>query len=404
MSLRVLGALTCMFFSYGCYWSIRLAYADSLAAERSRPAMEHAISLASADPEYYVRLAEADSGLALSAMERAAALNPLNSSVWLQFARFAEEHKDFERAERCLLQALQVDKTFAPRWLLAEYYGRQRDQERFWPAIRAALATSYDDVAPLFDECWQLAPNPETVLAQAIPGRQDVLRQYLDYVLAKKRLDLAEPVASKVMRHAGRDDVAPLLSYCDSLLAKNQALRALEVWNSLAKKRLLDYPALQPEKGASMTNGGFETAFLSTAFDWRLGQLPGILTRRGGSPPMLRLSFSGKQPETCEMLSEFVPLVPAKKYRLSIRYETNELERDTGLSWRVLDVLDGADLLEGTGQLTGKERVEGEEEFSFTTPAETQLARVALMYQRVLGTVRITGSISLRNVRLSFAE
>jgi hypothetical protein len=63
-----------------------------------------------------------------------------------------------------------------------------------------------------------------------------------------------------------------------------------------------------------------------------------------------------------------------------------------------------ADLLEGTGQLKGKERTENEEEFSFTTPAKTQLARVALMYQRVLGTVRITGSISLRNVRLSFAE
>src|SRR2546425_4150393 len=37
-----------------------------------------------------------------------------------------------------------------------------------------------------------------------------------------------------------------------------------------------------------------------------------------------RLSFSGKQPETCEMLSEFVPLVSAKKYRLSIRNETNQ--------------------------------------------------------------------------------
>src|SRR5882762_7931006 len=72
-------------------------------------------------------------------------------------------------------------------------------------------------------------------------------------------------------------------------------------------------------------------------------------------------------------------------------------------SWEAL-LVEWADLLEGTGQLTGKERVEGEEEFSFTTPAETQLARVALMYQRVLGTVRITGSISLRNVRLSFAE
>jgi hypothetical protein len=49
---------------------------------------------------------------------------------------------------------------------------------------------------------------------------------------------------------------------------------------------------------------------------------------------MLRLSFSGKQPETCEILSEFVPLAPARKYRLRIRYEANEIGGDTGLNWR----------------------------------------------------------------------
>lgn len=404
MPLRLLGALAGALFCWACYWSIRLAYADHIANDRSRPAVERAIRLAPGNPEYYVRLAEADSSSALTAMEKAVALNPLNSSIWIEFARIAEEQKDFQRAESCLLHAVRLDRTFAPRWLLAEYYFRRGDQSRFWPVVRAALATSYDDVAPLFDECWQLAPSPEAILAQAIPDRQDVLRQYLDYLLAKKRLDLAEPVASKVMGHAGGDDVAPLLSYCDGLLAKNQAPPALEIWNLLAKKRLLDYPPLVPEKGASITNGDFEKPFLSTAFDWRLGQLPGILARRGGSPPMLWLSFSGKQPEACEILSEFVPLVPARKYRLSVRYETDELKHDTGLSWRVLDVLDGADLLEGTGQLKGRERTEGEEEFSFTTPAETRLARVALMYQRVLGTVRITGSVSLRNVKLSFAE
>jgi hypothetical protein len=125
----------------------------------------------------------------------------------------------------------------------------------------AALATSYDDVAPLFDECWQFAPSPAAILAQAIPDRQDVLRQYLDYLLAKKYLDLAEPIASKVMGHAGRDDVAPLLSYCGGLLAKHRAPPALEIWNSLGKKRLLDYPALVPEMGASITNGDFRSRF-----------------------------------------------------------------------------------------------------------------------------------------------
>src|ERR1700730_9805775 len=153
MWLRVLGALSCSFFCYACYWSIRLAYADHIAAERTRPAIEHAISLAPVDAEYYVRLAETDSGVAVAAMERAVTLNPLNSSVWIDYARASENHKDFERAERSLLRAVQVDKTFAPRWLLAEYYGRRRDQVRFWPAMRVALATSYDDITPLFDTC-----------------------------------------------------------------------------------------------------------------------------------------------------------------------------------------------------------------------------------------------------------
>src|SRR5579859_1313216 len=289
MSLRLMGAFASALFCCACYWSIRLAYADHLGNDRSRPTLEHAIRLAPGNPAYYVRLAEADPGSALTAMEKAVALNPLNSDVWMEFARLAEAQKDFQRAESCLLRAVRLDRTFAPRWLLAEYYFRRHDPSRFWPAVRAALATSYDDVAPLFDECWQLAPSPETILQQAIPNRQDVLRQYLDYLLAKKRLDLAEPVASKVMGHAGRDDVAPLLSYCDSLLAKNQAQPALEIWNSLAKKRLLDYLALVPEKSASITNGSFEKPFLSTAFDWRPAQLPGILARRGGAPAELRL-------------------------------------------------------------------------------------------------------------------
>src|SRR5579863_2204739 len=292
MSLRLLGALASALLGWACYWSIRLAYADHL-ANGSRPAVERAIRLAPGNPGYYVRLAEADPSSAINAMQKAVELNPLNSSLWIESARVAEDQKDFQRAESSLLRAVQLDRTFAPRWLLAEYYFRRQDASRFWPAVRAAFAASYDDVEPLFDECWQLAPNPETILQQAIPDRQDVLRQYLDYLLAKKRLDLAEPVASKVMGHAEPADVPPLLSYCDGLL-----------------------------------------------------------------------------------------------------------EGDTGLSWRVLDVLDGANLLKETGQLTGKERVEGEEQFSFTTPAETQLARLVLMYQRALGTVRITGSVSLRNVKL----
>lgn len=382
----------CAVFCYAGYWSIRFAYADHFAAERTRPSIERAISLASASSEYYVRLAEADSRAALPAMERAAALNPLNSSVWIEFAQVAEEHKDLELAEACLLRAAKVDKTFAPRWLLAEYYGRRGDQEKFWPAMRVALATSYDDVTPLFDTCWRLAPIAGTILGLVIPDRADVERQYLDYVLAKKRLDLALPVALRLMAHANVETVPSLLAYCDRLLEKNEGRQALKIWNSLSSQRLLNYPPLVPENGVSITNGGFEKPFLAEAFDWRLFDLPGVTARRIGSPAMLRLSFSGKQPETCEILSQFVPLLPEKDYRLSILYETSGLEGETGLTWGILDAAGGMTASQKNLELT------------FHTTAETQLGRLVLSYHRVLGTVRIEGDILLRNVKLALAE
>jgi|CZKX01.1.fsa_nt_gi tetratricopeptide (TPR) repeat protein len=130
--------------------------------------------------------------LALSALERAAVLNPLNSSVWIELAGAAEAHNDFRAAESSLLRAVKLDKTFAPRWLLAEYYSRRHDQAHFWPAVRAALATSYDDVTPLFDLCWELAPEPRVIQDRALPDRPDVWRQYFDFLLSKNRLDAAD--------------------------------------------------------------------------------------------------------------------------------------------------------------------------------------------------------------------
>lgn len=404
MPLRFVGAFACALFCYVCYWSIRLGFADHIATDRSRATTQQAIRLAPGNPEYYIRLAESDPAVALPAIQIAAALNSLNSNIWIMFAHIAEERKDFQQAESCLLRAVQLDKTFAPRWLLEEYYFRRRDQVHFWPAMRAALAASYDDVTPLFDSCWTFAANPDTILRQAIPDRTNVQRQYLDYVLTKNRLDLAGPVAAKVMEHAAPEDAPSLLSYCDRLLEKKQPLEALEVWNSLSKKRLLDYSHLAPDRGTSITNGNFEKPFLSRGFDWRLADLPGITTRHGGLPATLQFSFSGKQPETCEILSELVPLEPERKYRLSVRYETSQLGHETGLSWRILDSLDASDLLEGAGQLTGKERTEGEQEFAFVTRGQTRLARLVLTYQRVLGTVRIEGWLVLRNVGLGFAE
>ncbi len=120
-----------------------------------------------------MRLAEAEPALALTALERAAELNPLSASVWIELAAAAEKEGDFPRAEHCLLHAVELDKTFAPRWLLAGYYSRRREPGPLLAtAVRSALATSYDDITPQFDMCWALArirESSRSALCRIVP-------------------------------------------------------------------------------------------------------------------------------------------------------------------------------------------------------------------------------------------
>jgi hypothetical protein len=402
--VRIIGALIAVLCGYACYWSLRWAIADYVVRNLSRSTIEYALRLAPGNPDYFLRLAQTEPQLALFALQRATELNPLGSTAWIELAGAAEERNDFRKAESSLLRAVDLDKTFAPRWLLAEYYFRRRDQAHFWPAVRAALATSYDDVAPLFDMCWDFAPNPETILDRALPSRPDVRRQYFDFLLARNRLDAADAIANQVMQHAGPETVPSLLLYCDRLLEKNEVSRAVETWNLLAAKHLLNYSALAPRQGVCLTNGTFAKAPLSRGFDWRVSTPDEILYRRDVSSPGLRFDFSGKQPEHCELLSQFVPVEPAKEYRFVVNYETGDLEGDPGIGWRVVDVRGGADLLRGTGHMMASERREKAEAYKFHTPAGARLVKLVLTYDRSPGTVRVEGSLSLRNTDLGFDQ
>jgi hypothetical protein len=116
----------------------------------------------------------------------------------------------------------------------------------------------------------------------------------------------------------------------------------------------------------------------------------------------VRFEFSGKQPEHCELLSQFMPLEPAQQYRFIAAYETEGLEGDTGIAWRVLDVRSGADLLRGAGRMMASQRREKTEPYKFQTPPDARLVKLVLAYDRVLGTVRITGALSLHSVALGF--
>lgn len=363
-AILVLGLLT--------YWSLRLTYADHLSRRNTRQDLEYAARLVPWNSDYQKRLGN---------FEAAVKLNPWDSPGWTRIALAAEMRGDFAKAESALLEAARVDKTFDPNWALANFYFRRNDPTRFWIWVRKAADMNYDDATVVFRLCWRMTGDADQILERAIPDRTPVLRQYLAFLVDQKRLDAARAVAERLAPRSEPADLTTLLGYCDQLLAMQDLPAALSVWNALSARKLIPYPALLPE---SITNARFSSWPLHHGFDWRLIPTEGV-TAALDPPEGLRITFSGKQPEKCELLWQFVPVTAGKTYALAWRHRATAPVK--GLHWRIYapDVIARAEVREG----------------ALTFTAAENLIRIALTYERPPGATRIEGPAWLQTVNLN---
>jgi tetratricopeptide (TPR) repeat protein len=357
------------------------------------------VRLAPGNAEYYSGWAKIEPNSAVPALEMAVALNPASSLLRIELGRAAEEKGDYPKAEASLRQAVEMDNSFAPRWVLSNFYFHRRDAERFWPAVKAALATSYNDVSPLFRNCWALNSDARTILEKAIPDRPAVLRQYLVYLVGERRMEAAEPVAARVLARPDKGAAGALLMYCDQLLEGGRGGPAVDVWNGLSKRGLIPYPAVSVEAG-KLTNGEFGMPSIGACFDWRFSSPDGVEIGRMGKPPVVYIALSGNQTQSLDLLNQYVPLLPERDYELSVKYRANGMQEESGLMCRLVPP-GGSDLLGETGLLPGGDQVERDLVFRFSTRADTTLARLVLGYRRIPGTVRTEGSVMLRGLALS---
>jgi tetratricopeptide (TPR) repeat protein len=399
---RVAGLAALAVAATALYWTVRFERADWLYLKGTSPSIQQAIRLAPGNPEYYHGWALAEPDRAVEILEEGVALNPVNPSLRIELGVAAEAKGDYGMSEARLLEATRLHTGFAPRWALSDLYFHRHDAEKFWPAVKSALNVSYGDVLDQFRHCWELSSDPQTILERAIPDRLDVLREYLLFLLSEGHMDAADAVAKKVLARADEDSTAALLSYCDSLLAAGRGQDALTVWNGLIQRKLIPYAALSAGGAEVPVNGDFRTPGVGAGFDWRVSSPDGIYVDRGGNPPSLMLSFSGKQPENAEILSQFVPLLPGRAYLLSVRYSVTGIEAESGLMCTL--AAQGKDLLNGQGLLAGGGVGDIDRAIPFQTPDQTTLARLVFGYHRMLGTMRIEGSITLRKFTLRLAQ
>ncbi|HTQ54353.1 MAG TPA: hypothetical protein VMI94_07825 [Bryobacteraceae bacterium] len=388
-------------FAAGGYWSLRLAWADWLSRSGDPAAVARAVDLSADNADFRIRLAYVldregdDPGPALVT---ASILNPRDAGVWMRLGMNAEMHGDYAAAERYLLAAVQVSRRFEPRWTLANFYFRRRDEHRFWPWIRESLLVGNNDLTPVFTLCWAMRPDAALILGQAIPDRRPVLNAYLWFLLRQRRIEGSTPVARRLAAVSTAEDRAVLVAWSDQALAWGDPAAAMEIWNALCARRILPYPPLDPGRGLLLTDGSFQTEPAGGGFGWRLEPVTGINSGRSATARYLWFSLSGIQPARCEPLSQYVPVVPGRHYRLSFRYRTSDLPKDSGLSWQVLDARSGASLVSRSPALSSP--VWKDDEVLFAAPLESRLARVVFTYRQDPGALSTEGSALLSGLRL----
>jgi hypothetical protein len=207
-------------------------------------------------------------------------------------------------------------------------------------------------------------------------------------LLSENHLAAAEPIATQLAAVAENEDTPAVLDFIDRQLASSTA-----AWNGLCVRGQIPFA---PIHRPALTNADFHVAPTSRGFDWRLPSVDGISAVRV-RPSSLRIDLSGKQPERCDLLVQFVVLTPGKTCHLQFNYQTQGFPAESGIAWRLRDPTTGADLQSTSPQLSSPEVKHADIVFR---ARDTSQARLVLEYSRVPGTSRLEGSVTLRDMDL----
>lgn len=391
-------ALTVCFFVWLSYRALRMAFADSLFRKNTVASVQRAIQWEPDNAYYYSWLASLEeftgqdsNNTLLNAVKR----NPWDSGAWIKLAAQAEVREDQATAEQYLLRAAAVDRQFAPRWALMNFYLRRKRPEPFWLWTTRALGISYGDLTPVFDLCWRMTTDA-SLIRRSIPGNRVLLAQYLSYLMATDRMPIAEGIARDLSLQATNAERSQLLSFCDKSIAKGAVASALSVWNTMCERKLLPFAALHPQEGISLTNGDFAAPLLTGGFNWVVSTAPEI--ERSNIPGGIAFALSGIQPPDLELVSQYLPVLPTRRYVLHFQYRSSASSM-RGIGWTAATTQRPETSFQ---ELTSDNDDWHEGAYPFG-PAGTSLCRLALKAVRLTGNTRPEGRFSLRSVRLELA-
>ena len=381
---------------YAIAETLRFTRAEQLSRMDTVEALQAALEITPRNADYYARIATLDSSQD-GQLRAALALNSRNPSWWIMLSVRQEQDGDVAAAEKSLLQANLVSRYFTPRWSLAAFYYRQGDKTEFVKWAKSALSTGNGEAESLFKMAQRLNLTSSQLLNELLPDVPPIVDSYLHLLLQEGKVEQQQAVAGRLIRIGSVENRGSVLEASESLFIAGQIDQAVDLWNTVIRARWTDRSPVTPWLGESVGNDSFAQESLERGFDWKNSIPSGVSTFRSVPDRSLCFEFSGSQPEKCELMGKFVPLLPKRQYQLKIRYRLRCSPSESGLMWSVLSVPSDKPLMSGLLKVSAEF---AEQSFPFETPPQNTPARILLSYSRLPGTTRIEGALSIQSVQL----
>jgi tetratricopeptide (TPR) repeat protein len=384
--------------SYAIKETVRFAGAEWLSRADTVETLQAALRITPENADYYARIATLDPSRN-GDLIHALTLNPRDPSWWIMQSVRQEEDGDVAAAEKSLRQANLVSRYYTPRWSLAAFYYRQGNKAEFIRWAKSALSVGNGQSESLFQMAQRLNLPSSQILDDLLPDVPERVDSYLHLLLEQGKVDQQHAAAARLIRIGSTRNRISILETCESLFKAGRIDQAVDLWNRAIQVRWIALSPLDPLLGESLGDDSFAAESLDLGFDWKNSIPLGVSASRSVTDHSLCLEFSGSQPESCELVSQFVPLLPNRQYRLEVRYRLRSTNLATGLQWSVLPVPSGKPSMAGLMSPSPEKFVE--QSFPFETPSQPGPMKMLLSYTRAPGTTRMEGKLWIQSVHLT---
>lgn len=310
--------------------------APLLPAEDAMSTAESAVRLAPADPMSHRSLGELlQRELTPGALQRsirefeqAVSLSPGDFRLWIDLGRAREQAGDYEAAEKALRRSIELAPYYSwPRWHLGNFLMRRGRRDEGMAELRRVVEADASKRHAVFDLAWQVYGGDARAVASLLGASGDARVEFINYLLARQRLDEAAGLWSELKEEERKSNAATARALFDRLVA------ARRFRDALALSQYAGQGGAKPEVG-KITNGGFESGVTQNStniFDWHVpsgsAQVQPALDSANPHEGGLSLRINFNAPGALDFtIKQEVALEPAASYRLVFYVRTNNLK------------------------------------------------------------------------------